>query len=634
MELLKFTVRNQHLSGGRTRLVSDSIDYVEADFDFRTEDWDGLSKWAHFTKGETVYDINLVNDKITRDMHLNLGTGIWEVKLHGTDPAGTMRITTDTTYVKVDSYGSLEEGSPLPEIPLSAAEQIDAKSQLALDNSEEAILNSETALAKATAVEEAAANGEFDGKDGEKGDTGATPVISIGNLETLAPDEEVMVTVEGTPEYPVFNFGIPKGDKGDPGESAFESAQKGGYTGSVEDFYGNLAFNNKVSVGEIFESDSFGYASLLNHSRMAAPIFCASKGESENIKINSVGCYASGAGSIRFILYSWDGALSGGVLSPVEVLGEISMAAAGEAILNLEHYYTELDNICVVAAAETAIIGMYQSTTLTVDGLLNFDDGNYYSAEGNIATTGEFDEGLVFSAYSYGAGKLITLQELADNTYGQDDIAEERIAEIEGDISAIEQEIADLKYDPIAIDSFSHNAGTRENGDTVSSVVLSWVLNKAPASVTVEGNAAEAVQSGSYTLNESIAATRTFSMSATDERNATATKSTAINFYDGIYYGTAAKPDSVDSAFVLSLSKVLSSNKNRTVNVSGGEGKYFWYAYPESMGTSAFVIDGFTYEFESETVSFTNAFGVIKNYLIYVSDNPMLSDKSVTVKGV
>ena len=44
MELLRFTVRNQRLSGGRIRLVSDSIDYVEAFFDFRTEDWEGLSK--------------------------------------------------------------------------------------------------------------------------------------------------------------------------------------------------------------------------------------------------------------------------------------------------------------------------------------------------------------------------------------------------------------------------------------------------------------------------------------------------------------------------------------------------------------------------------------------------------------
>ncbi|MBQ2862324.1 MAG: hypothetical protein IJE83_05990, partial [Oscillospiraceae bacterium] len=65
MELLKFRVINQHLAGGRYRPVSGSIDYIEAVFDF-TPDWNGLDKWAHFSKGETVYDVNLAGDKITK----------------------------------------------------------------------------------------------------------------------------------------------------------------------------------------------------------------------------------------------------------------------------------------------------------------------------------------------------------------------------------------------------------------------------------------------------------------------------------------------------------------------------------------------------------------------------------------
>lgn len=172
MELLRFVVRNQSLSGGRAKLVSDSIDYVEAFFDFRTEDWSGLSKWAHFTKGETTYDVNLADDRITRDMHLNLEAGVWEVKLHGNDPEGTMRITTGTAHVTVEAYGSLEEGAPLPEVPLSAAEQIDAKAQEALEKAE-------SALEKAQELEEAAANGEFDGADGADGKDGYSPVVEV-----------------------------------------------------------------------------------------------------------------------------------------------------------------------------------------------------------------------------------------------------------------------------------------------------------------------------------------------------------------------------------------------------------------------------------------------------------------------
>lgn len=200
-------------------------------------------------------------------------------------------------------------------------------------------------------------------------------------------------------------------------------------------------------------------------------------------------------------------------------------------------------------------------------------------------------------------------------------------------LDAIESDIADLKYIAISVSSFGHNAGTKEKGDKVSSVVLSWVLNKEPVSLTVAGQTVTPAKSGSITVTDEISETKTFSLLATDEREATATKNTTINFYDGIYYGTAAKPEEVDSEFILSLTKILASGKNRTVNVNGGEGLYFFYAYPASLGTSIFNIGGFDYEFASETVSFENKFGVIKDYIVYVSDNPMLSDNSVTVKG-
>ena len=50
------------------------------------------------------------------------------------------------------------------------------------------------------------------------------------------------------------------------------------------------------------------------------------------------------------------------------------------------------------------------------------------------------------------------------------------------------------------------------------------------------------------------------------------------------------------------------------------------------MGTSRFTV-GVTsgYEYKSEIISFDNKKGVIKDYIVYVSDNPMLSNKSITV---
>lgn len=56
------------------------------------------------------------------------------------------------------------------------------------------------------------------GEQGVPGPTGSTPSFRAGYVETLEPNQQVYVNIVGTPEYPTFNFGIPKGDKGDPGE--------------------------------------------------------------------------------------------------------------------------------------------------------------------------------------------------------------------------------------------------------------------------------------------------------------------------------------------------------------------------------------------------------------------------------
>lgn len=48
-----------------------------------------------------------------------------------------------------------------------------------------------------------------------RGATGATPNISIGTVQTGLPTSPASVTITGTPENPVLNFSIPKGDPGD-----------------------------------------------------------------------------------------------------------------------------------------------------------------------------------------------------------------------------------------------------------------------------------------------------------------------------------------------------------------------------------------------------------------------------------
>ena len=59
-----------------------------------------------------------------------------------------------------------------------------------------------------------------DGNQGPVGQTGATPNIQIGTVQTLEPEQQATASMTGTPENPLLNLGIPKGEKGDPGEGS------------------------------------------------------------------------------------------------------------------------------------------------------------------------------------------------------------------------------------------------------------------------------------------------------------------------------------------------------------------------------------------------------------------------------
>lgn len=62
------------------------------------------------------------------------------------------------------------------------------------------------------------------GEKGDKGDIGATPVFSVGTVTSLPPEEHATVTIEGTAEEPILNFGFPKGSIGVTNLASFEDS--------------------------------------------------------------------------------------------------------------------------------------------------------------------------------------------------------------------------------------------------------------------------------------------------------------------------------------------------------------------------------------------------------------------------
>lgn len=146
-------VKHQTLTLSYGTIVADTIDYLTAFFSFATDDWDGLTVWAHFVKGATEYDIALTDDMILESDHLNLSAGTWSVYLHGNAFDGatvTKRITTNAATLTVLASGALGE-DPLPAVPASAAEQILAIAQ-------DAGADAQAAAEAAQALAEAARN--------------------------------------------------------------------------------------------------------------------------------------------------------------------------------------------------------------------------------------------------------------------------------------------------------------------------------------------------------------------------------------------------------------------------------------------------------------------------------------------
>lgn len=200
-------------------------------------------------------------------------------------------------------------------------------------------------------------------------------------------------------------------------------------------------------------------------------------------------------------------------------------------------------------------------------------------------------------------------------------------------LDALETQMADLLYKEISITSFTNNVNTVEIGSTVTAVTLSWAFNKTPSQITLDGVSQNTGSTGTKLTNQSISSAKTWTLRATDERNKTVSKTTSIAFYNGVYYGAAEIPTTINDAFIKSLTKKLSSGKVTSFSTNVTEGKYLWYCLPARYGECTFYLGvlpggvGLV-----DTISFTNASGYKEDYYVYRSDYSGLGNKSVTVK--
>lgn len=203
------------------------------------------------------------------------------------------------------------------------------------------------------------------------------------------------------------------------------------------------------------------------------------------------------------------------------------------------------------------------------------------------------------------------------------------------------QMIEDLAYEEIAITSFTNNHATNEKGSSISEVTLTWTLNKTPTALTLAqgSNTAETlgVEETSKTINLAtpITANTSFTLSATDERDLTVSKSTTINFINGVYYGVLAfsEASEITNEVLLAMTKTLKSGRTGSFTVNADTDQKIIYAFPTSYGTPTFNVGGFDGGFvKATTFEFTNASGYTESYDVWASVNAGLGSTTVTVK--
>ena len=200
------------------------------------------------------------------------------------------------------------------------------------------------------------------------------------------------------------------------------------------------------------------------------------------------------------------------------------------------------------------------------------------------------------------------------------------------DKAEIGSRLADLEYVPIEIISFTNNVGTVEIGSTIKSVVFEWKLNKRAEKQNIGSMSVSAILSNYMQSGLNVTQNTSWTLRVSDERSRTVEKTTSITFLNGVYYGVAESVETIDSNFVLGLSKTLTSTKSRTINVTADSGQHIYYCVPTRFGTCNFNVGGFDGGFEKVTTfDFTNSFSYTESYDVYKSSNSGLGSTTIKI---
>lgn len=235
---------------GQKEWITTGSSGIQVQFLF-SSDWDGLAKFAVFRNAEieeSAIPIALPASGLTELPAENCAAEYVDEKVYvgvyGTDGLGHTIIPTIWVSLGVLKEGAAYEGMDPPQPTQDMWAQILAIAQNAgAENAAAAEQSAEEAAASAEAIQDMNVEAEtlpegstaavektvdpetgavtlnFGIPRGNQGNPGTTPDFQIGTVETLPATSPATATITGTPAEPVLNLGIPQGQKGDPGGS-------------------------------------------------------------------------------------------------------------------------------------------------------------------------------------------------------------------------------------------------------------------------------------------------------------------------------------------------------------------------------------------------------------------------------
>ena len=275
------------------------------------------------------------------------------------------------------------------------------------------------------------------------------------------------------------------------------------------------------------------------------------------------------------------------------------------------------------------------------DSLPDSDESDYVPTAVKTWVQNELDNQLETLQEQYEAWASGYSEEIEDARTGADGVTDTLVGDsVRRQISGICDRLDALEYEAIKFttalikeDASATGSTTMvvEIGTTVDSLFIQWALNKTPATLKIAGESQTPAASGTLWKQGSYTSNTTFSLVATDAEGASDTKSLNLRFYNGVYHGVSVV-DTINNAFVQSMTRSLQAARASEFTVTAGSGQYIWFALPSSYGTPTFNVGGFEGGFTlAATITFTNFSSYDQEYKVYRSDNAGLGTVKVTV---